>query len=95
MGNQLRGAPHSVKKMKEKKLKAEDLGLLREVLWRRKPGLLVHLERLGKVRLTTEQREEIRLVLADELSEVGLEESGEPNERGLTLDSLIGDLMHY
>jgi hypothetical protein len=51
--------------------------------------------RLGKVALTEGQREALREVLADELCSTGLKQNGEPNERGLKLDAIIGKLMYY
>jgi hypothetical protein len=77
------------------KLKDEDLRLLREVVWRNKPSLVSAANLVGGQALTENQREELREVLADELCSTGLRPDGEPNERGLKLDSIIGNLMSY
>lgn len=76
-------------------LHPEEARLLREVLWKRQPSLLHRLDSLGVIPLTTEQREELRQVLADELCETGLQPDDEPNERGLRLDDLIGQLGSF
>lgn len=76
-------------------LKPEQQTLLREVLGRREPLLLTYADSLGQIPLTIDQREEIRFVLADEMCEVGLQESGEPNELGRRLDDLIGLLAQF
>ncbi|HLA18921.1 MAG TPA: hypothetical protein VJ253_06315 [Dehalococcoidia bacterium] len=66
--------------------------LLRDVIERRNPELSGLLDRLGVVRLTTEEREALRYALADELCESGLGPDDEHNEFGLELDDLIGAL---
>lgn len=50
---------------------------------------------IGKAPLAEEQREELRMILADELCSTGLRPDGEPNERGIKLDDIIGKLMYY
>jgi hypothetical protein len=77
------------------KLKDEDFRLLREVVWRNKPSLASVASLVGGQALTENQREELREILADELCSTGLKPDGEPNERGLRLDSIIGNLMFY
>ncbi len=71
-------------------MKPEEKALLREVLLRRSPSLAYLVDSLSVVPLTLEQREEMRLTLADEMLDVGLEENGEPNKLGRNLDDLIG-----
>jgi hypothetical protein len=77
------------------KLKNEDLRLLREVVRQNKPSLIDTADLVGDKALTENQREELREVLADELCSTGLKTDGEPNERGIRLDSIIGNLMSY
>lgn len=74
---------------------SDDQNLLRTVIARRQPPLLDVTDALGRSPLTDELREEFRLVLADELCEVGLLPSGEPNELGVRLDDLIGRLRYF
>lgn len=66
--------------------------LLRRILGKRKPSLLRVIDMPGDAPLSTEQRESLRAVLADELSEAGLRADSEPNDYGLRIDRLIGRL---
>jgi hypothetical protein len=68
---------------------------LREAVWRYAPALAGVADLVGKTTLTDEQREDLREVLADKLFSTGLKPDGEPNERGLRLDTIIGGLMFY
>jgi len=77
------------------RLTAAEKKLLGEVIRRRKPALLPVVSSLGDRRLSIEEREEIRELLAEEMCEAGLGEGDEPNERGLSLDGLIGRLMSF
>jgi hypothetical protein len=77
------------------KILGEDLQLLREAIWRNKPALMTVADLIGKATLTEEQREALREVLADELCSTGLRSDGEPNERGLKLDDIIGKPRFY
>jgi hypothetical protein len=72
-----------------------DKELLMEVVCRHAPALAGVVDLVGKATLTDEQREELREVLVDELFSTGLKPDGEPNERGLRLDDIIGSLMFY
>jgi hypothetical protein len=77
------------------KLAQEDFELLKEAVWRNKPSLMNVANLVGKSALTAEQRSALREALADELCSTGLMSDGEPNERGVKLDAIIGKLMFY
>ena len=64
--------------------------LVQSVLEARAPGLLVHLDIVGRRILTQEEREALREVLSDEFVESGLGLEDEPNERGLLIEEAIG-----
>jgi hypothetical protein len=81
--------------MSDKKLSNIDLQFLNEVIRRSNPTLSNVADLVGKVALTEDQREDLREALADELCSTGLKPDGEPNERGLKLDTIIGKLMYY
>lgn len=68
---------------------------MRSIFWRRAPRLLSQIESLGKMPLTQEKREELREVLCDEFTEVGLREDYEPTDYGKKVDDLIGVLGFY
>jgi hypothetical protein len=68
--------------------------LLGEIVCSRRPDLLGLLDLSTDTKLTEEQREDLRLAVADELLETGLQENDEPNKRGLLLDELISRLGH-
>ncbi len=68
--------------------------LLEEIVRSRRPDLLGLLDLPQDTKLTEEQREDLRLAVADELLETGLQENDEPNQRGLLLDDLIARLGH-
>jgi hypothetical protein len=76
-------------------MKPEQQALLRVVLGRHQPSLLSIVDSLGTTPLTSEQREELRHALVDEMCQVGLEKNGEPNELGRRLDDLIGLLAQF
>lgn len=69
--------------------------LLERVLRSREPSLVPLLDRLGRLSLTEEEREDLRSVLADELCERGLDEEDEPTSYGRALDDVIGKLTFY
>lgn len=75
-------------------LKSDEKDLLREVLWKHRPNLMILVDDLGNIPLFNAQREELREALADELVETGLDKNDEPNERGLLLEKLIDRLGH-
>jgi hypothetical protein len=81
--------------MNDKSLSDLDLRLLKEVIRQSNPILSGMADLVGKVALTEDQREDLREALADELCSTGLKSDGEPNERGLKLDAVIGKLMYY
>ena len=68
--------------------------LIRDVLTARTPDKLNYLRVEGIWSLQSEQREEIREVLADEFIEYGLGEDGEPNNRGRLIEAAIDWLGH-
>lgn len=68
--------------------------LLKEIVLNRRPDLVGLLDLPQDTKLTEEQREELRLAVADELLETRLKENDEPNQRGLVLDDLIARLGH-
>ena len=78
-----------------KMLKLEETIQLREIIQKHRPSLLSILDSIGIIPLTDEQREEFRGAIADELLETGLNESDEPNQRGLLLEDLIDRLGHF
>jgi hypothetical protein len=80
---------------KGKVLSERDLGLLWEVVWRRNPRLAGAFRQLGNRTLSMEDREQLRLTVASELTERGLEDDWEPSPYGLELERLIDLLGHY
>ena len=78
-----------------KRLTAAEAALLRDIIERRRPSLANVVASLGQVPLSEDQREELRLALADELTERGLQLDGEPSSYGLSVDDLIGRLTTY
>ena len=72
-----------------------EASLLRQVVRRRRTAILPLVDLLGSRRLTTEEREDLREVLADELMDFGLQPDSEPNSYGRQLDDLIGRLGDY
>jgi hypothetical protein len=77
------------------KLKPAERELLLEVTWRRQPALLRLVQDLGRSKLSEAQREEIRALLASELTEHELDHDEEPTERGQRLDDLIWRLAEF
>ncbi|HST24075.1 MAG TPA: hypothetical protein VLR90_23425 [Blastocatellia bacterium] len=67
---------------------------MEEIVRSRRSDLLGLLDFPQDIKLTEEQREDLRLAVADEFLETGLKENGEPNQRGLLLDELITRLGH-
>lgn len=74
-------------------LDSDQLELLDAVVRRRAPEHLDLISSLGLVPLSTEARETLRGVLADELVEVGLDSEDEATAYGVRLDAVIGQLM--
>lgn len=84
------------KLMKEKdSFRPGDRALLRRVVHARDTRLIPLLAKVGNQRLTVQEREALRGVLADELTAVGLDEDDEPTDYGRELDELIGRLMYF
>lgn len=75
-------------------LDLQELNLLKEVVSKHNPSLLPMINSIGQVPLSFEQRESIREAIADEFIETGVGENDEPNDRGLSLESLIDRLGH-
>jgi len=69
--------------------KQEQSILLKTVLQKRNPSLVIILDRLGKVPLTSAEREQIQHAIGEELSASGIDDKGEINHYGLELDDLI------
>ncbi|MBA3945147.1 MAG: hypothetical protein H0X37_11360 [Herpetosiphonaceae bacterium] len=80
--------------MTHKYLRPSEIQLLYEVISRQDPGLKPVLDSLGVVTLTQQRRESLRGAIAAELTETGLDEEYEPNQRGLLLEELI-DALGY
>lgn len=76
-------------------LNERELTLLRRIVWSRQPGLQKLTQEIGSAPLREEEREELRGLLAEELTENGLRPDGEPNEHGLEVDRLIGRLGDF
>jgi len=74
------------------RLDDEEMALLNEIVRRRRAELIPVVTSIGGARLSTESREELRAVLADELEEHGLGPDHEANAYGLYVDALIGRL---
>lgn len=68
--------------------------VLLEALSKHRPILLTLINHIGIIPLSSEQRENIREALADELVETGLDENDEPNSKGLLLEHIIDRLGH-
>ncbi|TEB14555.1 hypothetical protein Psfp_02797 [Pelotomaculum sp. FP] len=80
------------------KLHPEEKRLLHEIIIKHQPKLLPLLDILassGNIVLTSEQRENLREVIADELVVSGLDKNYEPNPRGLILEGLIDRLWYF
>lgn len=69
--------------------------LLGGIILKHKPALMSVFELIGVQPLTEEQREALREIIAAELSESGLTENDEPNQRGLLIEELIDRLGHF
>ena len=78
-----------------RRLSLSDLDLLRSVIERTNPALTQLVKTLPEISLSPAEIEEIREVLAAELSQRGLDDQDEPNAYGLQMEDLIdkvGDL---
>jgi len=69
--------------------KTKQRDLLRAVLQERSTHLLPLIDKLGKQPLSSGEREEIKRVIAEEITSSGIDETGEINQRGIDLDDLI------
>lgn len=69
--------------------------LLQEVILKHKPELTDLIAKIGIEPLTNEQREDIRITVATELSATGLDDNDEPNARGLLLEAIIDQLGDF
>jgi len=81
--------------MRPTTLTPNEIELLNTIVQRRIPTLARVTQAIGFLGLSEDQREEIRLALADELCEAGLAGDGEPNRYGSALDDIIGKLANY
>jgi len=72
----------------------EHVRILREIVELRDPSLLPLVDSLPGRGLDEGQREILRGILADELSETGLDPDDSPNERGYVIEDLIDWLGH-
>lgn len=78
-----------------KKLKPEQTKLLLEILKTRAGKYYLLLQEEGIDCLSTDQANEVRNILTDELTESGLRDDWEPNKRGLAIEGLIDALAPY
>ena len=69
--------------------------LLREVIEKRSPELLPLLRGTAEVVIREDQKRDLQELIGDELSETGLRDDHEPNERGLALEQLIDIFSPY
>lgn len=65
---------------------------MREALLNRAPDFLNLLDSPEDVRLSADQRDELRQIVTDEFCATGLREDDEPNARGLILEDIIDRL---
>jgi hypothetical protein len=75
-------------------LTKEQQQILRETLMNRAPDFLNLFDSPEGVRLSTNQRDELRQIVTDEFCATGLRENDEPNARGLVLEDIIDRLGH-
>lgn len=75
-------------------LPKEQEKVLRETLLNRAPEFLSLLDSPEDVRLSADQRDELRQIVTDEFCATGLREDDEPNARGLVLENIIDRLGH-
>jgi hypothetical protein len=75
-------------------LSRTEADLLRDVVSRRSPASVRLLDALAERRLTDDEREELRHIVADDLLERGLGVDDEPNEYGYRMERLI-DALGY
>jgi hypothetical protein len=68
--------------------------LLRDILQRHGSQLLILLDSPDAIKLTGNQRDELRQLITDELCATGLRDDYEPNQRGLLLEELIDRVGH-
>ena len=77
------------------RLSDQDIAFMVAIVQRRQPELLPLAQGIRMQKLLETERETLRGVLADELSEAGLGEDGIINDVGMRLDEIIGKLMFY
>jgi hypothetical protein len=77
-----------------KGLNRDEHKLLRELVSRRDDSALPLIDSLLERRLTQDEREILRGLVADELVEQGLDEHDEPTAYGLQMERLIDALGH-
>jgi hypothetical protein len=70
------------------------LVVLREIVEKHRPELLALVASIGTEPLTEDSRDTLRIVVADELVDTGLDERHEHNQRGRMLEDLIDWLGH-
>jgi hypothetical protein len=75
-------------------LTQDEQELLRHAVTAHNRRLLHVLSEIGQRPLTTDEREELRGALADELTAAGLDAEDEPTPYGLELENVIDALGH-
>jgi hypothetical protein len=75
-------------------LTQDDHELLRRTVAERNSDLLPLLSQIDRRPLTSDEREELRGVLVEELTAAGLGPGDEPTDYGLQLEALIDALGH-
>ena len=78
----------------DKGMTPAEYDLLREIISRRDGSALTLLDALWERRMTEDERERLRGLVADELVERGLEDDDEPTGYGLQLERLV-DALGY
>lgn len=73
-------------------LTQDEQELLRHAVVEHNFGLLPVLSEIGRRPITSDEREELRGALAEELTTAGLSAEDEPTDYGRRLDDLIGRL---
>ncbi len=78
--------------MSLKPLKTNEMQLLYEVIEKLRPDLIHILDVLGTRVLTTDERDELRSAIVDELVITGMDSEDDVNRRGELLEDLIDRL---
>jgi hypothetical protein len=71
-----------------------ELVVLRRVVEKRNPALLIRLDSLPERPLADDERETLRDLVSDEFTQLGLRDDDEPTPYGLFLESIIDWLGH-